>query len=62
MVVWKTIEVQASVGSNPTVSAKMRKVGKKTVFFCRLFFDWLGKIAKVMAIECKNIIPLQKKI
>ena len=37
VVVWKTIEVQASVGSNPTVSAKMKKVGKELWFFADFF-------------------------
>ena len=37
VVVWKTIEVQASVGSNPTVSAKMKKSRQELWFFADFF-------------------------
>lgn len=37
VVVWKTIEVQASVGSNPTVSAFfLVRVGRIEFILCRL--------------------------
>ena len=41
--------VTGSVGSNPTVSAKMKKSRQRTMVFCRLFCDCKGKIAVAMA-------------
>ena len=37
VVVWKTIEVQASVGSNPTVSAELLKKSVKNYGFLPTF-------------------------
>ena len=37
VVVWKTIEVQASVGSNPTVSAELLKKSAKNYGFLPTF-------------------------
>ena len=37
VVVWKTIEVQASVGSNPTVSAKLLKKSAENYGFLPTF-------------------------